>query len=484
MFGKLMQIVSLGCVLLVTLSPVMGHSRGNRSRRNHQQHPHNNMNMIVPVSSSSSTVVASPPGVAVAATEESSGGSNGVSQMVGYVKDSIVRSIDGCKTMWSNHGQCNAIRSKQKLYKQSLKDQWLEEGALSGKQINQLLKTESGGISFEEYQFLQQGKVDRSKVTQLMFMSWGAPRFLPYYIMFFPDMLPSPFLPAPKVGAETKWSELSRSRSHAVVKTLLDLERDARQVPALAKLNFFGRKAQQQSMERTHQIGLSTYQLLMSPPTAVITKKIVVKNPKKGAEEKMEEIQTPHGPTTILRTIDNLIYGSSSVDSSSTTTSNKKEGGAFSAQETNLSLLPKSIIKGMGSLIDGGKSNPTDAILPTYFGRRKVLAHLQKVKECDDFLVKEKVDIASLGTKQLRDVCSDRLYDCMGRTDEEMKSMLREWLDLVVTQPQSKVAAGGVSFNDNLARTALMCYYSLESAQDARAASYLPGALFRGNIYK
>mmetsp|Transcript_2305 Transcript_2305/g.3230 ORF Transcript_2305/g.3230 Transcript_2305/m.3230 type:complete len:475 (-) Transcript_2305:1125-2549(-) len=474
MFGghvnKKSMLVSLWYVLLLSSSSigVMGHGRRNNMNNN------NYMNMLVtPVSS---TTVTSVPSAVVqgTSTQEASGG-NGVSQMVGYVKDSIVRSIDGCKLMWSNHGQCNAIRSKQKLYKQSLKDQWTNEGLLTSKEMNERLKTENGGITFEEYQFLQKGKTDRAKLTQLMFMSWGAPRFLPYAIMFFPEMLPSPFLPPPKVGAETKWESLSRTRSHAVIQTLLNIERDARQVPAMAKLNFFGRKAQQRAMERTHQIGLSTYQLLMSPPTATITKSITTTN-KKGVEE-TTQVQSTHGPTSILRFMDNLLFRSSS--------SNGDNANAFTTQEMNLCFVPKSIVKGLGTIIDGGKSNPTDAILPNFFGRKKLLAHLQKVKECDEFLVKEQVDISALGTVQLRDACSDRLMGCIGRSDEEMKTMLKEWLDLVVTQPKARLSGGAVAaYNDNLARTALMCYNSLESAQDSRSASYLPSALFRGAIYK
>ena len=51
--------------------------------------------------------------VSMAAVNESGGG-NVVVQLVGFVKDSFVRTIDGTKEMWGNHGKCKAIRAKQK----------------------------------------------------------------------------------------------------------------------------------------------------------------------------------------------------------------------------------------------------------------------------------------------------------------------------------------------------------------------------------
>lgn len=121
---------------------------------------------------------------AAAAAATSNNNKNVVVQLFGYVKTSITRTIDGCGQLWSNHGKCNAIRKKIAVYRDELKHRWEEENESLSNEQKQLLKTKIGGISFEEYSFLQKGKEDRGKVMNLLFLMWGAPRFLPYALLF------------------------------------------------------------------------------------------------------------------------------------------------------------------------------------------------------------------------------------------------------------------------------------------------------------
>ena len=71
------------------------------------------------ISCSYGSAVAAPP----VASQKTEGG-NPVGQLVGYVKDSVVRTVDGTKEMWSNHGRCKEIRGKQKEHREKLKNEW------------------------------------------------------------------------------------------------------------------------------------------------------------------------------------------------------------------------------------------------------------------------------------------------------------------------------------------------------------------------
>ena len=85
------------------------------------------------------------------------------------------------------------------------------------------------------------------------------------------------------------------------------------------------------------------------------------------------------------------------------------------------------------------------------------------------------------------------------RSEDELRSNLQDWLNLVVTQPaarlQKAASAKGATnpasssseltvpslyYNENLARLALMGYYSCVSVRDARSESVLPRLLFGG----
>ena len=86
--------------------------------------------------------------------------------MVGFVKDTVSRTVTGCGELWSNHGHCNEIRNKMKAHRLRIKEAWTEKGLYSPnsqytpKQLNQQLEAITGGISYEEYAFLQKGKED------------------------------------------------------------------------------------------------------------------------------------------------------------------------------------------------------------------------------------------------------------------------------------------------------------------------------------
>lgn len=387
----------------------------------------------------------SPPVSAAPAPVTTDSKGNPVTQLVGYVKDSAIRLATGSKELWTNHGRCKEIRAKQKDYREKQKKQWeLQEKNISPKEMRARLAAISGGISYDEFVFLAKGKEDRAKLMNLVFLMWGAPKFFPYAMMFYPNILPSPFSPLPDAsGAETKLEKLSRQRAHEVIKALVDLEDKARTVPYIAKLNIFGKKAQERRMVATDNLGRSMSTIMNAPGAIGGT-----------------------GAAMVLEKMDSLLYTSGEAP--------------FDRSEKRLVGVPSAIIVGLMNSISG--PGILNGVMPNFMRRGNVVAHVQKISEADSFLVSENVDLESLSTARLLEACNDRLIAGCGRSDDELRKDLSDWLDLAVVKPATRTASSGEEFNGNLARVALMGYYSIEASRDPRCTSYLTRSLFQGQL--
>merc|ERR1712194_414906 len=101
-----------------------------------------------------------------------------------------------------------------------------------------------------------------------------------------------------------------------------------------------------------------------------------------------------------------------------------------------------------------------------------------KMNDIDNFLVDNKINLDDFSTARLLEACSDRLIGGPGQTDEEMRNYLANWLDLTTYKPTERIEKTGEYFNTNLAKTAMMGYYSVSGARDDRSASYLPRLMF------
>eukprot|EP00534_Pseudo-nitzschia_fraudulenta_P011177 CAMPEP_0201210904 /NCGR_PEP_ID=MMETSP0851-20130426/181237_1 /ASSEMBLY_ACC=CAM_ASM_000631 /TAXON_ID=183588 /ORGANISM="Pseudo-nitzschia fraudulenta, Strain WWA7" /LENGTH=417 /DNA_ID=CAMNT_0047499765 /DNA_START=39 /DNA_END=1292 /DNA_ORIENTATION=+ len=391
-------------------------------------------NLLNGVSSSS---VAAPVAAApvVDGAKSDGGGGNVVFQLVGYVKDSLVRTVDGTKEMWASHGRCKQIRSKQKEYRDKLQKQWeFEEKGLTPKEMKKRLTKVNGGISYDEFIFLVKGKEDRGKLMNMMFLMWGAPRFFPYALMFYPEILPGPFAPLPDAsGKESKLQKLSRERTHAVIRTMLAIETEARSVPGLAKLNIFGKKKQARRMDEMDSLGKTIGSIMTAP----------------GAES------DANGALFAMNTMEHLLYRKDPI----------------TRKEERFVNVPKSLTNGIMAAIDGPKA--FQSFMPHFMKRGQLLTHVQKVNEIDNFLVDERVNLDDLSTARLLEACSDRMIGGPGQSDDEMRNHLNNWLDLGVDQPAKRCEETGEHFNSNLAKMTLMGFYCISGARDDRSASYL-----------
>jgi len=393
------------------------------------------------LSSSVGAPVAAIP-VAVHGSSNGDGGSNLVFQLVGYVKDSLVRTVDGTKEMWANHGRCKQIRSKQKEFREKLQKQWeFEEKGLTPKEMKQRLVKVNGGVTYDEFVFLVKGKEDRGKLMNMFFLMWGAPRLFPYAMMFYPDILPGPFAPLPDAsGKESKLQKLSRERTHAVIRTLIAIETEARAVPVLAKINIFGKKKQARKMDQMDSLGKTIGQIMTAPG---------IKSDYNGA-------------LVAMNTMEDLLYRSEPI----------------TRAEQRFVNVPKCITNGIMAAIDG--SNVVQSFMPNFMKRGQMLNHVQKLNDIDNFLVDEKINLSDLSTARLLEACSNRMIGGPGQTDEEMREHLNNWLDLGVNQPAKRVKETGEFFNPNLAKMALMGFYCISGGRDERSASYLSRSMYTG----
>ncbi|KAL3940778.1 MAG: hypothetical protein SGBAC_004736 [Bacillariaceae sp.] len=245
--------------------------------------------------------------------------------------------------------------------------------------------------------------------------------------MFYPDILPAPFQPLPSgASRESKLEKLSRQRSHSVIQALLMLEKEAHQAPALAKLNIFGKKKQQRTMEKIGELG-SEVSAMMTTPGAI-----------HGAGAKLA-----------MDVLGAELYKDESI----------------TRKEKRLVGVPQSVVLGLTKALNG--PNPFTSFQPNFMRRGAVLTHIQKLTDADKFLVNE-------------NACTERMIGGPGRTKDELRKGLSDWLDLAVVEPSSRIAESGEDFNENFARAALLCYYAVDGARDARSSSALPRLLFNG----
>lgn len=389
--------------------------------------------------SSSGLEVAPPPPVVMdPSASTGGGGGNPIAQLAGYVKDSFVRMKDGSIQLYSNHKRCNEIRTKQKDHLAAIAAKFPpnspEQKAASKYRNN------AGGISYEDFNFLVKGKDDRSKLANIVFMMFFSPNFVPYAFMFFPEMLPSPFaMPSKQAMPFSKLENISRERTHAVLQTMINLEKSSRVPPMLSNMNPFGKGKTRRTMEKMDLLGRQAGGLLVANNA----------NGSKGAE-------------LVLKVLKDEIY-----------TDEKPKNN-------NLQDLPKPLVKGLGRALEAPSFN---SLLPGFFVRGKIVNNLKQIEMADEFLVNENVNLNSLSTDLLEETCSARLIGGPGRSNDEMVEGLEAWLDLAVRQPKEITKENGKNCNANLLRTALLSYNALDGARDGRAASYLPRLLFQGQMY-
>lgn len=474
------------------------------------------------VSGSSPSLPAAPPVVAsptLTAPELEDKKSNPIVAIGKYLKDSVVRLKDGTGQLYTNHKTCNAIRSKVKSYRLANPDYTLKNGY------------QKQGISYSEYDFLNKGKEERGKVLNIGFLMFFSPNFLPYAFMFFPNILPSTFQQnqaQESSGAVDgnsaspnlimnyhKLSAISRERSHAVVKTLLQIENEALGALKTNPLNPFGRgkaKKNRLSMGNVRQTAEDFLELKSQNMLDSTENKYIVNDIKDVIQDNNSD---PEEELYILNALQEEIF----------TTEEPK------SKQLKFIDVPKAIIRGLSMAIDGNNASGNiegkgasgggsgdsfkNLLTPHFATRNKVVTHIRKVNDADEFIANEDIDLNDVTGNLLTEACQDRMIGTPLSSEDELRAGLSNWLDLTVTRPSklavppTKKLSPGVMvvstptstsssfddgsqsgsseqqhkyYNGNLAKLALMCYNAVNSSRDTRSSSLLPRLLFQQNL--
>jgi hypothetical protein len=390
----------------------------------------------------------------ITAASSTSSSSNPLVQLLTYVKDTAVNFKNGLVELNAAHKRCNTIRNKQTIYAKTNLGISRRPRGLKGVQM--------GGITYEEYDYLRKGLVDRNKLLAVLLVSLALPNYFVYYLWSFPDMMPGPFMKSNFHSYIDAANELSRKRCHAVISVMLELEKGARVAPWSAKLNPFGRKATERSMTRLGDLVNAGCTTLMNVTTT--------------------------GGMVVLQQLSPLLYSSLPFT--------KKQQSLLDGK-----ILPKQIIKGLTSAINA------DPLLKgaSPFGIG-FIQHIDSVTLADEFIVNQGISIDDINSKLLEEACSARLIGGPQWTDDERRVALSSWLQEVEIKPRSKlmmmstmkdddqeegddddnsnnsVAAPKeqqqqqpqqLYYNGNLARAVLMCYNAVEGTRDTRSDSKL-----------
>ena len=409
---------------------------------------------VAHASSSHATTTTAPPvgtgGATAAPSPQSSSSSNPLVQLATYVRDTAVNFKNGLGEMNASHRRCNAIRERQRSHARVL-------GASRPRGIKGM---QVGGISYEEYDFLRKGLVDRNKLFAVVAVSLCLPNYFVYYLWSFPDMMPGPF-----AKSRRDEFEVSRQRCHAVISAMLDLERGARIAPWSSKLNPFGRGAAERAMSRLGDAASSGCAMLAET----------------GA-------RGPDGGGALLRRLGPALYSPTPIT--------KRQRLLLAGNDLP---LPKQVMKGLTKAINADPLNRGAA--PFGVGAAQ---HIESVALADEFLVDNGIDVTSgdgMCPRLVEEACSARLIGCPGWTDGERRGALASWLREVEIAPRgaSEAAAGGggededeygdndvdrrqqrLHYNGNLARAVLMCYNAVDGTRDDRSDSRLLRVMYQG----
>lgn len=304
---------------------------------------------------------------------------NFVVGIITYVKDQAIQTVKGCGKLYTNHRTCNEIRSKLKANRERVRHQWETTGMYSNespKEIKQRLKDVTAGITYDDYIFLERGKEDRGKLFNVVFLMFGAPKFLPYALMFNPDMLPSTFT------KEDTFQDLPRAP--AVLSMLTRVEMEAAKEPEIGLMaSVLGQKRDKlQQHEMLKRIVEQTRSVFQNFPNATqLTNGILSKWP---VPENRREERLAHLPPVIIQCMNRVVTGQ-----------------AFPGITAQLS--------------------------PTFLQRNKLITHLQKVSASDNFLRTNSLE-AITSKRLLQEACRDRLLETSQSVDD-LRQTLQQWLD-------------------------------------------------------
>jgi hypothetical protein len=351
--------------------------------------------------------------------------------------------------------------------------------------MKQQLQNINGGISYEEYIFLQLGKEDRGKVMNLAFLMYGAPKILPYALMFNKNMLPSTFSSTgssiiPNNNTPTHIYEMTLrqyERRQALINTLYNMEKQ------FITLLIGEAAGSNNSNSNNFVTNLFTRSSTTKPngPNSKIQQKQILQT----VLSEMSDLfrRARHDG---IQWINHQTSSPSSKSTTTTTTSSSstspptsismilqkcepylyRTDTEFTGLEIRLGHVPSCIVQGMAqAILYHGIPNSITQFTPKVFHRRKFIGHIDKITKADEFLVKNQIDLATIPDHLLIEACQDRMIHIDSTSNSnsnrpnnhpdgneyqrilELRHALSDWLQLTKSKyvSSSTSSIGGVS---------------------------------------
>lgn len=341
----------------------------------------------------------------------------------GMVKSNFAQFKTGCGQMWQNSKEAGRIRKSVR-----------EDGAT---------------LSYAQLQLLRNSGTDTTKLLQAGFVWLFCPELFPALLYFNPKAIPSTF--ESEKGATKRRDSLARMRTKAALELLTQLEEQAASGPGI----FGGNKkalvaaagceaAERMLRERTVNRALVHVQSSACAPDA-----------EAGAEAHKRLAQ-------IAAQEDKRAAKKGAV----------RVGAVTGAGKIALMGLPQPALKAGCKVI--GVSGPMLGPM-----RRGALGkHLEGLVEGDAILASQ--GTKSLTRQELLEACIDRGFGSDALSDQQLRSLLDEWLGLLSSRRAGSVAVGsGHDYEPHRLRLAAMSACAIGSVRREREAlSTLPRLLY------
>ncbi|GMI15224.1 hypothetical protein TrVE_jg237 [Triparma verrucosa] len=318
------------------------------------------------------------------------------------------------------------------------------------KDIRSRYKSDATSVSYDEFSLMQRGVEDRWKVLNVMSLMFFASDVAPYALMFYPTMLPSTFSSrfyVPAEGEETQTGpspayiqELVQSdlnRAHAVVESMLSLERSCVKPSFLEGLNPFGKSASQKKMSSLRSV-------------SQIVKNMMHLKPQNALAE-LEQFAFHPDPT--------------------------------SRKVQRFAHAPKPLISGLAKCNNVGVG---PIPLPNFMLRAQLVKHMDKLESYDSYLLsqlsKSPDFLDTLSASCIIELGSDRCVLSTSHSVRDVREGVRTWLENAGRQEgyEGVVVEERRRFVKVLGKAIMLGVNCVQGVREERGESELVREMFRG----
>lgn len=416
---------------------------------------------------------------------------NVVAQLAKHIwTNVIVQFKQDVVQLYCNYQTCNDIKRQQRQYanqytleQRKIRKRYngttLSLSPLSSSPASSNDYYVQTGLSYSQHGFLRQGQQDFIKIIR--FALFLNAKILPFALTLYPDsVIPSPFVHSNSgVQSETeKWSYAVQSRIHACLSTLCNVEQEITAPESASNTNvlslFIGGKKNNKQQEQLHFLKTITTNL----ETQYLKNTQWNREPRNAEDVPLHEDRYQEPPR------EDFLWDLASIACKPII-----QQVPFTKAEKSLCDVPPSIVRGLSQMIFTCSPTSTTtgtsvigkqlgSILPLFIVRNRLTAHLDKIRQDDEFLMYEqKQQQSPLKFQDLREACHAR---CIGTSHDSFSSLskkLSNWLALEEKMMQQN-SATSCYYNANVARAYMMCINALQSTAEDYSFGKIPRLLY------